>query len=126
MGRKRKKPVESEKLSYNLIVRISEREREVLAQRAVEKGYQDTTKYCRSLLRDAELRNWSDLNRELKKIKYQISNLESVLKQIEKNAIYGSYPVETQHRFQECVCQMQELSKKLEELLGDQEKNGEG
>lgn len=126
MGRKRKKPVESEKLSYVLGIRISESEREMLVRRAVECGFPDTGKYCRSILRDSNLMNWSDLNRELKKIKYQISNLESVLKQIEKNAIYGSYPVETQHRFQECVCQMQELSKKLEELLGDQEKNGEG
>lgn len=126
MGRKRKKPVESEKLSYVLGIRISESEREMLVRRAVECGFPDTGKYCRSILRDSNLMNWSDLNRELRKIKYQISNLESILKQIEKNAIYGSYPVETQHRFQECVCQMQELSKNLEELLGDQEKNGEG
>lgn len=126
MGRKRKKPVESEKLSYVLGIRISESEREMLVRRAVECGFPDTGKYCRSILRDSNLMNWSDLNRELRKIKYQILNLESILKQIEKNAIYGSYPVETQHRFQECVCQMQELSKKLEELLEDQEKNGEG
>lgn len=126
MGRKRKKAEGSEKLSYVLGIRISESEREMLFRRAAERGFPDTGKYCRSILRDSELMSWSDLNRELRKIKFQIADLESVLKQIEKNVTYGSYPMETQKRLLECVEEIRRISQKLEELQPDQEMNKEG
>lgn len=126
MGRQRKKTKESEKLSCVLGIRISEGDRELLTRRAAERGYQDTGKYCRSILKNSELMNWSDQNAELRKIRYQISNLESVLEQMEKNIAYSAYPMELQNRFQDCVAEMLKISEKLKELLSDQEKNGEG
>lgn len=113
-----------EKLSCNLIVRITETEREQLKMRAIERGFQDTAKYCRMILRNYEVMNWLDLNRELQKLKYQIKNMESMLNQIDKNVSYSTYPKETERRFHDCVNQMKEMSQKLEELLETKEKNG--
>ena len=113
-----------EKLSCNLIVRITETEREQLKTRAIERGFQDTAKYCRMILRNYEVMNWSDLNRELQKLKYQIKNMESMLNQIDKNVSYSTYPKETEQRFHDCVNQMKEMSQKLAELLEIKEKNG--
>ncbi len=125
MGRKRKKAATAEKLTCSLVIRISATEKERLKQRALEKGYQDTAKYCRMILKNFEVMEWSDINRELKKIKNQIGNLDGILQQIEKNVAYGTYPRETEQRFQDYVAQMKELSKKLEQLLKERrEKEG--
>ena len=124
MGRKKKKTDTTEKLSCNLIVRITETEREQLKTRAVERGFQDTAKYCRMILRNYEVMNWSDLNRELQKLKYEINNMESMLNQIDKNVSYSTYPKETEQRFHDCVNQMKEMSQKLERLLETKERNG--
>lgn len=69
MGRKRKKAATAEKLTCSLVIRISATEKERLKQRALEKGYQDTAKYCRMILKNFEVMEWSDINRELKKSK---------------------------------------------------------
>ena len=124
MGRKKKKTDTTEKLSCNLIVRITENEREQLKTHAVERGFQDTAKYCRMILRNYEVMNWSDLNRELQKLKYEINNMESMLNQIDKNVSYSTYPKETEQRFHDCVNQMKEMSQKLERLLETKERNG--
>ena len=125
MGRKRKKPVTTERLTSNLVIRITEREKEQLKQRAAEKGFQNTTKYCRMILRNYESMVRSDLNRELQKIKFQISNLESTLSQIDKNIAYSTYPSEIEKRFRDCVERMKKMSKEVEELLSAANRNGE-
>lgn len=125
MGRKRKKPVTTERLTSNLVIRITEREKEQLKQRAAEKGFQNTTKYCRMILRNYESMVRSDLNRELQKIKFQISNLESTLSQIDKNIAYSTYPSETEKRFRDCIERMEKMSKEVEKLLSAANRNGE-
>lgn len=124
MGRKRKKPVTAEKLTSSLVIRITDNEKEQLKQRAAEKGFQDTTKFCRMILRNYEVMDWSDLNKEFQIIKHQVSNMESTLNQIEKNVAYSTYPVETENRFRGCVDRIKEISKKIEELLEDINENG--
>ena len=77
------------------------------------------------ILRNYESMDRNDLNRELQKIKFQISNLESTLSQIDKNIAYSTYPSETEKRFRDCVERMEKMSKEVKELLSAANRNGE-
>ena len=107
MGRKRKKPIDSERLSRMVGIRISENDYKILMERAKSKSSDpekvNFSKYLCGILHDSAISNYHFLKINFRQIDQQLINIDSRLLQIQKNTEVSGYPLEMIQKISECL-----------------------
>lgn len=113
MGRKRKKPIDSERLSRMVGIRISENDYKILIERAKSESSDPEkvifSKYLCGILHDSTISNYHFLKINFRQIDQQLINIDSRLLQIQKNTEVSGYPLEMIQKISECLILLQNL-----------------